>query len=133
MHLLHQTETRVNASNTANQDSTQPQCNKKRDLGLPADAFEVPTTDNCCVHCESLKSRPNSVPAYGSRMSRPRSRALEPEEIIELESLSTQTVASMASNRGHRILEVVEEERTPLTTPSPSTYLPDIHHNQKVL
>ena len=30
-------------------------------------------------------------------------------------------------------LEVVEEENTPGTTPSPSNYLPDIHHNQKVL
>ena len=27
-------------------------------------------------------------------------------------------------------LEVVEEENTPGTTPSPSNYLPDIHHNQ---
>ena len=29
-------------------------------------------------------------------------------------------------------LEVVEEENTPGTTPSPSNYLPDIHQNQKV-
>ena len=37
-------------------------------------------------------------------------------------------------NPGHRVsaLEVVEEERTPGTTPSPSGYLPDIHHNQKL-
>ena len=42
--------------------------------------------------------------------------------------------STMIVNRGHRVsaLEVVEEERTPGTTPSPSGYLPDIHHNQKL-
>ena len=48
---------------------------------------------------------------------------------------ATSTASTTIVNRGHRIsaLEVVEEERTPGTTPSPSSYLPDIHHNQKVL
>ena len=57
------------------------------------------------------------------------------EEISEYEST---IIEPLLPNRGHRTtsmaLEVVEEEdSTPGTTPSPSTYLPDIHHNQKVL
>ena len=148
--LLFFAETKIPASTTVASDAHHQCNNKKRDLGLPADAFEV-TTDNCCVHCEQLKGRPHTVPAYATRggVMRPRSRVALEDEILDLESLTPQPMAvpamsaSMSSmtgssistitNRGHRILEVVEEERTPVQTPSPSTYLPDIHHNQKVL
>ena len=152
----------------------------QRDLGLPAEAFEVSNIDsNCCIHCEQAKlqqQRPQTVPggAYrGVGVGRPQSRGSggpgghggrpplqrsNEQDVSEEEMLQAQYAASAAVeatitidslpgttqstttttaviNRGHRIsaLEVVEEERTPGTTPSPSSYLPDIHQNQKVL
>lgn len=125
-------------------------CKKvQRDLGLPAEAFEVTTSceASCCIHCcnDSRTSRPATVPAYNSR--RPHSRGgqthLTEDDLQELhevaniiEPLNPNTTTAMTLlHRGHRMsaLEVVEEERTPGTTPSPSSYLPDIHQNQKVL
>ena len=154
----------------------------QRDLGLPAEAFEVSNIDsNCCIHCEQAKlqqQRPQTVPggAYrGVGVGRPQSRGSggpgghggrpplqrsNEQDVSEEEMLQAQYAASASAaveatitidslpgttqstttttaviNRGHRIsaLEVVEEERTPGTTPSPSSYLPDIHQNQKVL
>ena len=153
----------------------------QRDLGLPAEAFEVSNIDsNCCIHCEQAKlqqQRPQTVPggAYrGVGVGRPQSRGSggpgghggrpplqrsNEQDVSEEEMLQAQYAAASAAveatitidslpgttqstttttaviNRGHRIsaLEVVEEERTPGTTPSPSSYLPDIHQNQKVL
>lgn len=120
---------------TSAQPPSTPQHHKlQRDLGLPAEAFEV---ENCCMHCCSDKNRPQTVPAYHPR--RPQSRPpLDDDLTTELEAtiiepLQQTTAVSTIVHRGRRMsaLEVVEEERTPGTTPSPN-YLPDIHHNQRI-
>lgn len=123
----------------------------KRDLGLPAEAFEDPPS--CCSHCCSAvvaeshhgphpktPTRPSTVPAYqGHHQQRQQQHQRQIEDDLCLEETIIEPLQNQSTNtlisRGHRMsaLEVVqEEERSAGTTPSPN-YLPDIHHNQKVL
>lgn len=104
----------------------------QRDLGLPAEEFEA-NQSNCCVHC--------SQKGYPRPKSRPPSMA--DEDFVEFEATIIQPMQQQQQQQQRNgggvhvhplprmsTLEVVEEENTPGTTPSPSNYLPDIHHNQ---
>ena len=111
------------------QQPTESHHHKKlqRDLGLPAEDFEA-NESNCCIHC--------SQKGYPRPKSRPPS--MTDEELADFEATIIEPLKQPRNgNGGHHprmsTLEVVEEENTPGTTPSPSNYLPDIHHNQKVL
>ena len=71
---------------------------------------------------------------------RPKSRppSMADEDFVEFEATIIQPMQQQQQRNGGgghvhprmSTLEVVEEENTPGTTPSPSNYLPDIHHNQ---
>ena len=121
---------------------TQSRLGHHRDLGLPTEAFEPDDpnpTQNCCVHCEGHRekmSRPESTPSYSNRRPQSRPYSSEDECISEYEASIVEPLNNRGQGGGHShhsrmsSLEVVEEENSTGTTPSPS-YLPDIHQHQK--
>jgi hypothetical protein len=133
----------------------------KRDIGLPADEFQSDNQQGgCCTHCQH--HRANQQQQQQHQQQRPRSRnrsspafsvqspvtptqlpsrnvlVADVEELIHNDFLEPIIESGTMQPQQRRMttstLEVVEEERTPQNSPSPiGPYLPDIHHNQKVL